>query len=244
MRLSWFCFVFALLPAAVATTQSESAKDNGRIAATVLGQRIATGQSARLTGLILGRLLNRYADKRGIEVTDDEIEVFLLSMEARERRQLGEMKEQWSALREKLDAGGLDDHERGRVEARLDVVESILERFAGEPEYTDETKASIRTMKRESARHYIRQWKINQALYREYGGRVIFQQAGPEPIDAYRTFLKEHEKRGSFRILTEELEKEFWRYFIDDDMHNFYPEGEGEKFMETPWWELEEPDSG
>ena len=28
----------------------------------------------------------------------------------------------------------------------------------------------------------------------------------------------------------------FWNYFRNDKMHNFYPEEEGARFIETPWW--------
>ena len=33
-------------------------------------------------------------------------------------------------------------------------------------------------------------WKFNRELYRQYGGMVIWQQAGIEPLDAYKQFLE------------------------------------------------------
>ena len=35
----------------------------------------------------------------------------------------------------------------------------------------------------------IEQWKASQSLYKKYGGRVVFQQTGPEPLDAYHEYL-------------------------------------------------------
>jgi heat shock protein HslJ len=55
-------------------------------------------------------------------------------------------------------------------------------------------------MQREFARSIIEQWKVNRALYEQYGGRIIFQQLGPEPLDAYREFLEEKRREGAFEI--------------------------------------------
>ena len=96
-------------------------------------------------------------------------------------------------------------------------------------------------MKRQMAQNLVRMWKINKALYEKYGGRVIFQQAGVEPIDAYRDFLKEEEKKGSFQILDKQYKAGFWRYFTDDAMHAFYSKDDGAKFINTPWWMMEDP---
>jgi hypothetical protein len=85
---------------------------------------------------------------------------------------------------------------------------------------------------------FIRQWKINRSLYREYGGRVIFQQGGPEPLDAYRLFLEERQRDGDFEILDPALGAEFWRYYRNDAMHSFYPPGSAEekRVFERPSW--------
>ena len=41
------------------------------------------------------------------------------------------------------------------------------------------------------ARQFIVPWKIERELHRTYGGRVIFQQAGPEALDARMTSFAE-----------------------------------------------------
>lgn len=90
---------------------------------------------------------------------------------------------------------------------------------------------------------FIRQWKINRALYRQYGGRFIFQQGGLEPLDAYRTFLEEQQRQSAFRILDKSLETEFWKYYANDSIHSFYPTGskEASQAYTTLWWLLEIP---
>ncbi len=100
-------------------------------------------------------------------------------------------------------------------------------------------------MQREFARAIIQQWKVNRALYEQYGGRIIFQQLGPEPLDAYREFLEEKRREGAFEINDPELVAEFWRYFTDDSIHSFYRPGDpsGARALATPpWTQLEPPE--
>ena len=72
---------------------------------------------------------------------------------------------------------------------------------------------------------------------------MIFQQAGVERLDAYRDFLEEQERQGAFQILDKRYASGFWRYFTNDAMHTFYSKADGEKFINTPWWMMEEPPS-
>lgn len=59
----------------------------------------------------------------------------------------------------------------------------------------------------------LRGWKRDVVLYREYGGRMIFQQHGPEPIDAWRKLLESYQARGSFVVYDPKLRDCVYRYF-------------------------------
>jgi heat shock protein HslJ len=102
----------------------------------------------------------------------------------------------------------------------------------------EEERAEIDRMRRRMAEALIRQWKINRALHREYGGRIIYQQLGPEPLDAYETFLEEARERERFTIQHADLAELFWAYFRDDQRHSFMlPGSEDEaRAFETPPW--------
>jgi hypothetical protein len=104
-------------------------------------------------------------------------------------------------------------------------------------ELTPDEAAKLETMRRDMARSIIRQWKINRQLYGEYGGRVINQQLGPEPLDAYRRFLEEQYRAGAFAILDKSLETSFWQYFTDDSRHTFLEPGSEASAFEIPPWE-------
>ena len=58
------------------------------------------------------------------------------------------------------------------------------EGLAAEDDLTPEEAAQVEQMRRDMGRAMIRQWKLNRALYQQYGGRFIYQQLGPEPLDA------------------------------------------------------------
>ncbi|NEV60956.1 hypothetical protein [Thiorhodococcus minor] len=110
--------------------------------------------------------------------------------------------------------------------------------LTAEDDLSPEEAAQVETMRRDMARSMIRQWKLNRALYRQYGGRIIFQQPGPEPLDAYRQYLEERQAAGDFRIQDAQLEAQFWRYFTDDGIHSFYTPGseaEAKAFERSPW---------
>jgi hypothetical protein len=101
-----------------------------------------------------------------------------------------------------------------------------------------EESAEDQAARLEIAEAFILQWKINRALYQQYGGRIIFQQGGPEPLDAYRTFLEERQAAGDFSIEDGAMAAEFWRYYRDDSIHSFFEPGsadEAKAFGVEPW---------
>ena len=108
-------------------------------------------------------------------------------------------------------------------------------------ELTPEEAAEFESMRREMARSLIEHWKLGRELYKQYGGRIIYQQLGPEPLDAYREFLQEQQKAGAFAIEVLEYELDFWNYFINDSMHDFMEEGSEDAAMAfevKPWERL------
>ncbi|MEO4040828.1 META domain-containing protein [Hoeflea sp. CAU 1731] len=133
------------------------------------------------------------------------------------------------------------------IEATPDEVESFVEQMrqdmaekglTAENDLTAEEAEQAAAMREQMARSMIRQWKINRALHEEFGGRIIYQQLGPEPLDAYRRFLETRQSAGDFSFIDESLEAEFWRYFKDDSMHDFMEPGsqdEKDAFAIPPW---------
>jgi heat shock protein HslJ len=124
----------------------------------------------------------------------------------------------------------VENMKRGMAESGLTAADDL----------TPEEAAEVDAMRRGMGRAMIRQWKINKSLYESYGGRIIYQQLGPEPLDAYRQYLEERRDTGDLAIGDEAMAEGFWRYFTDDSIHDFMEPGsedEARAFATPPWEE-------
>jgi len=223
------------------TNQPMAELSDTNVIATVLGTKITAKDKAKLSGLIFGALLDQYAKDNKIEPTEGELDAFLLKTEEKEKQNQIKFEQDREKLLEELKSSSLSDRERKQKETHLATIEKILKSQREMKEQTKGMEEQLRPMKRKMAQQFVRAWKINKALYEKYGGRIIFQQAGPEPLDAYRDFLKEREKQVAFQIFDAECAVSFWKYFTNDAMHTFYSGEDGAKFIRTPWWLMEEP---
>jgi hypothetical protein len=133
------------------------------------------------------------------------------------------------------------DAEPAEIDAFVEHLRQGLaaDGLTAEEGLTPEETAEIDGMRRDMARAIIRQWKINKALYAQYGGRIIYQQLGPEPLDAYRKFLEQRRAEGAFTINDPALAEGFWQYFTDESIHDFMEPGGADavRAFKVPPWE-------
>lgn len=221
--------------------RSEAEVQDTHVIAIVLGKKITANEKDKLNGLIFGALLQQYAQENKIEPTEEELDLFVRKMEEKEQQQQVQFEAKREKLQRELKSPSISDRERKGKASELQTIESILKSNLRMKEETKGMEEQARTAMRQVAHEFLKSWKINKALYEKYGGRVIFQQAGVEPLDAYREFLKEQEKKGAFQIIDKSYEASFWRYFTNDAMHTFFNKEEGVKFINTPWWIMEQP---
>lgn len=128
----------------------------------------------------------------------------------------------------------------GEVDAFVNTMRAGMKDagLSDEDELSPQELAEVDTMRRNMGSALIRQWKINKALHAQYGGRIIYQQMGPEPLDAYRAFLREKQRAGAFTIHDDALAGAFWEYFTDESRHDFMaPDGDdaAQAFTQPPW---------
>jgi hypothetical protein len=88
---------------------------------------------------------------------------------------------------------------------------------------------------RRVAAQWTRQWKLNQALFRAFGGRIIFQQAGWEPIDAYRKLLDQYQAKKAFVAHDPKLRAAVYAYF--EHKFVYADEAKAKFYFEKPYWE-------
>ena len=138
-----------------------------------------------------------------------------------------------------------------RQEHDIEATDAEIERFVqalkrgeaddpaldAEDDLTEEDRSQIREMRQDMARELITQWKINRSLFAEYGGRVIAQQLGAEPLDAYREFLEAQQQSGALIINDQDNRQYFWKYFRDESIHDFLAADVAANAFSTPPWE-------
>ena len=244
MKRSTLAMVFATAIIVLAVLQADqgNAQDGeNQTIAVVLGKKITIKDKDKLNGMIFGALLEQYAKDNKIEPTEAELDAFVRRTEEMRKQQQADFENQRQKLTQELKSTSLTEKEKKEKTEQLKTIESILKTTKEAEERTKGMDEKMRTMKRNTAQYFVKTWKINKSLYEKYGGRIIFQQAGVEPLDAYRQFLKEQEKKKAFQILNKEFEASFWKYFVDDSMHTFYSKDDGAKFMKTPWWLMDKP---
>ena len=212
------------------------------VIATVLDKKITTKEATRLNGIIFGTLLEKYAAENKIAPSQSELDTFDAASDESEKRHLADLEARKASLAQDLQSSALTEQQRKTKESSLETIETSLKGLKPFMEQEAKQKEQMRPMKLEVAKQVITKWKVNKAVYDQYGGRVIFQQAGDEPMDAYRAFLKDEQAKGNFKILDAKYETSFWEHF-DISTTGVYSKEEADKVMNTPWWMKTNPTS-
>ena len=241
LSIVWTCLNL-LATFSLVSAQEIYGNTDAPLVAEALGTKIHTGDPDEMKYVILGKLLDRYAEDHDIEVRQAEIDTYVESLNRVAERDRKRHEERRQELARKLKSTSLTDPERKALSSELAKVNEHLNDIDEMTKNTGMNPDEVRQAREQVAAAFIRQWKINRSLYKQYGGRIIFQQGGPEPLDAYRMFLKEQKKKGAFKILDKAFEEIFWEYYLTDAKHSFYPKGsrEEKQVFEIPWW-LSEP---
>lgn len=208
---------------------------------SVLGNPVHANDAEELRYLVLRALTGAYAQSKGIEVAQAEKDAYVQAQQRGMQQELAERTAARDALAGRLAAEELSAVDRAALENELETLNELI---AGLKEITGDAAAESaedRAARDEIAGAFIWQWKVNQALHREYGGRIGYQQGVPEPLDAYRRFLEAAQARGDFTISDPALAADFWRYYRDDSIHSFYQAGSAEEAaaLTEPWWRTE-----
>lgn len=233
-RLGWMVGIVAA--SAGAAAQNIEGDPSAPLAGRVYGTVIRTVDAQTLRDEVLRQLTGRFAAEKGLSVTTVEQRAYVERMQASLRKDREQRIARRDALNRRLATGGLSEAERRKLAAEVEELNQAIAAL-GEDASSAAAAAEDSKARQQIAAAFILQWKINRALYRQYGGRIAYQQGGPEPLDAYRLFLEERQARGDFAIYDPKLEAPFWSYYRDDSKHSFYPRGskrEAEAFK-TPW---------
>ena len=227
---SLFCAAL-LLGAVPAHAMEDYGKPEDPVAAEVLDVKVRTRNAAEMAYAINVVLLKDYVKKNKLGATDKEVAQLLDRKKQAEAETLKQAKSRQAEIQTALQSDSVQGEQRTQLENEQKFIDEMLKR-AAQGKDPQRTAAESKM-----AAGMIEQWKASQSLYKKYGGRVVIQQAGPEPLDAYHEFLKAAQQAGDFKILNKEFETAMWGYYADDKKHRFVPESDKDKVMSTPWWQ-------
>jgi hypothetical protein len=231
-------------PVAVIFGESVYAKDlvapGG--AKPVMGRAADAASAERARGEMLRArvwkaVFEDYARRRHIAPTDAEIVSQIEGHQRMKVRMDAERVQQRAALIEELKSPSLTETRRKAAQQHLDTLNRLVEFDAKRAqELRDPAQRKMQQdPERRVAEYWVRAWKVNQALYREFGGRIIFQQAGWEPIDAYRKLLDQAGAKKAFVVHDPVLHAAVYSYF--EHRFVYADETKARFYFEKPYWE-------
>jgi len=188
-------------------------------------------------------LWDEYTKEKGLEVTEQEINESKGKMTQLKILMNNEQKAKRDSLAKELLATNLKDDKKAELEKSFKLYNNLVEKSPDPKLIYHSTDSNSAKLVDNTYKTFILRWKINNELYKQYKGRVIFQQAGPEPLDAYRLFLEEQQSKGKFKFYNKDAEDLFWNYWRSTG-HTFIKDpNEAEQMMNTPWWQKEKKEN-
>lgn len=155
--------------------------------------------------IAFGKPVNdRFVKQRKIDATAEEIEAFKRTWRKRRKQHLRETEDRLEKGKTELALPNLPDDKRTKLEENQALLERIL------PSLRDAANGDVPEA---FARKIIVTRKIERELHRTHGGRVIFQQAGPEALDARRLLYEEAEKNGDLKFDDMGVRHLFYYYY-------------------------------
>lgn len=194
-----------------------------------------------LEGKVWTLLSEAFLKEVGMQPTAAEVESLARYLGAVSDKQSKMMAEHRVKLEAEMRAPGTSADRRRELSERIQQIgktQGTLEQHARQGAADPAVAKMMQESRRQVAEHSVRQWKLNKALYERYGGRVIFQQAGLEPLDAMQAFLDESRKQKRYEILDPayaDIFAELRRYAAQK--HTEMPRSEADFYFAQPWWE-------
>jgi hypothetical protein len=182
----------------------------------------------RLSELILQPLKKQFMEESNIQVSDKDLDDFSNAMMANEKEARGAYEKKIKEWQDELKKEGLPDAKKAELEQRIKGLRTFL----------SQGKEKQLETYREIGKRIVETWKVDRELYALFGGTVVLQQAGPEPVGAYRAFLEREEKKGNFEIYQKELRDRFWEYYSRKQPSAIVKD---KVDFTTPWWLMTKP---
>ncbi len=182
-------------------------------------------------------VINDYLAAKNVEPKQDEIETHLDYSRKVRKEKHSRLESERETLAAELKSPSISASRSQEVKQQLDSISAQLGREAqAERETSDTRRDQIqRAVERRKSEALVKKWKKSQALYREFGGRIVFRKEGWEPIDAYRRLMERYEAKKAVQFHDALLREAFFKYFNHDLI--YADEKQARFYFEKPFWE-------
>jgi hypothetical protein len=215
----------------------DTAEQKRKMSAEAYTSWLSRAEQEKLRTIVWSAVFGEYTTKRKIEPTAEEVQSLVTHQRQFMEEDRVRREKERQALIAELASPKITDARRQQAQQYLDTLNSLRGHDARmDRERSDPAMAKIMQESQQRVSEvWVKQWKVNQALFREFGGRIIFQQAGWEPIDAYRQLLEQEEARKNFAVHDPALREAVYSYFN----HKFVyaDEKKARFYFEKPYWE-------
>jgi hypothetical protein len=208
MNLMSLLIIALFLPAAMPVAADERV-------ASLLGEDIMRGQlvqegrerAREFAALIWPRIARHYVDGHGLNATAAEIAALKAYDDAFGKKDRAQRKRKLAELDQRLKSNDLSPERRAHNEDFRNTLQR-LERHDAE--------ADVAPPKPDSAAQagvyvpWIEMWKMNKALYEQYGGVVALTDFGPDPLGARAAMFADYERQGRLNFYDEPLREQFF----------------------------------
>ena len=182
------------------------------------------GQMKEVSDAFGGPIIERFKKDSDVGATEQERLAFARVMHASQVAELPKVEKQIETLQEQLADATLSPEARKEVEHKLTLRK--LDR-----DHKRQTIADGPDSWAKGSDPFIEAGKLQRNLYRKYGGRIIFQQFGPEALDGMRRLFEDAEKAGDLRIDDPGLRHLFYHYY-----NMRHSELDDPTILEKPWF--------
>lgn len=170
-------------------------------------------------------IVDKYIQEAKIEATADEIAKFHAVSKKRNAQNQRQWEKELAAVEKQLAQEDLTQEARQTLVEQKMLYSRLLESARSTAAYQPSD---------EMASSFIRAWKVERQLHRDFGGRIIFQQFGPEALDGRRRLFEKAEKDGDLKFTDAGVRHLFYYYA---NMRHITAD---EKALETPWFLADE----
>ena len=189
----------------------------------------------KLLALIWDQVAPHYISNHGLKATDAEIAELGAYDRRFETMDRSQRARKLDELDQRLRDEALDADER----AYLQDFRATLQRLARYDAERDKEPPADPGRQSAGYAAWIEMWKMNKAIYQEYGGVVARTQFGPDPHGARAALLRDYEEKGLLSITDAGLRAQAREMLAASPMNAIPPD----RVDFTPYWKRPIPPS-